>query len=166
MPIPLESILIPYFQTHRERLWRTASVVTLACLAGAAVFYLIGAAFMQAYGSDVIHYFSDQASFDALKASIQDHGFVFILAIGISPVPFQIGMLSAGAVEYSFSMFLAAAAIARGIRYFGLAWLVLKFGDQALEIWNKNKLKAGVGAVLLLLAIYLAGRGLESLVLD
>ncbi|MGE9270024.1 MAG: YqaA family protein [Verrucomicrobiales bacterium] len=162
VPIPLETLLIPYFHKHRDSLWRTAAVVTLACLIGASVFYLIGKVALDSWGQSIIETFSDVASFDRMKDTLNEHGFLLILLAGISPVPFQIAMLGAGAVDYPFANFLLAATIARGIRYFGLAYLVHRYGHRALKLWQVNKLKASAAAVALTLAIYGIGRLLQA----
>jgi membrane protein DedA with SNARE-associated domain len=83
----------------------------------------------------------------------RDHGFWAIVGIGVAPIPFQIAMLVAGASHYSIALFLLAAAIARGIRYYGLAALVRNFGDRAESLWQEHAgwVLAGVGALCALL---------------
>ncbi|MDQ8194886.1 VTT domain-containing protein [Coraliomargarita sp. SDUM461004] len=162
IPIPLEALLIPYYHRHRDSLWRTALVVTVACLLGASAFYGIGMLAMDSWGRSIIELLSSPSGFESLKESLNQHGFWLILAAGISPIPFQIAMLGAGAVDYSYLYFILAATLARGIRYFGLALLVKYYGERALEVWNKNKIKASVIALLLLGCIYGLGRWLES----
>ncbi|WPJ97829.1 VTT domain-containing protein [Coraliomargarita algicola] len=162
VPIPLEAILIPYYHKHRESLWRTATVVTLACLLGASAFYAVGGLAMDGWGRSVIETFSSSEGFESLKQALNEHGFWLILAAGISPIPFQIAMLGAGAVEYPFLPFILAAALARGIRYFGLALLVQVYGERALNMWDENKLKASAVALVLLASVYGLGRWIES----
>lgn len=82
-----------------------------------------------------------------------EHGFLAILAIGVIPIPFQIAMLVAGAAKYPLLLFVLAAIIARSIRYFGLALLVVLFGDRALALWRRHSRTTAlvaVGAVVLL----------------
>tara|TARA_R110002111_G_scaffold118247_1_gene180637 strand:+ start:65 stop:664 length:600 start_codon:yes stop_codon:yes gene_type:complete len=165
VPIPLETILIPYYHSHRESLWRTATVVTIACLFGASIFYWIGGLAMESWGLRLVETFADKESFDSLKDMLNQRGFLLILAAGVSPIPFQIAMLGAGAVEYSFIQFLIAASLARGIRYFGLAALVHRYGERALEMWHDNKLKASAIALLILAVIYALGKAIEAVFL-
>lgn len=139
-----------------------AAVVTVACLVGASAFYLVGVMLMDSWGTWLIERLSSPESFENLKQVLRDDGFILILAAGVSPIPFQIAMLAAGAVDYSFSLFLLSAALARGIRYFGLAWLVQRYGEGALRIWQENKLKAGMLALLVLAVLYGFGRLVES----
>lgn len=76
-----------------------------------------------------------------------------IIAVGVIPIPFQIAMLVAGAANYSVALFVLAAVIARGIRYYGLAILVHAVGDKAEACWRSNKMSATVVAVAILMAI-------------
>ncbi len=67
-----------------------------------------------------------------------------VLTIGIVPVPFQIAMLAAGASDYPYPLFLLAAMLGRGIRYFGLAVLVALMGDAALRLWKRHARTIGI----------------------
>lgn len=154
VPIPLETILVPYYQTHREAVWRTALVVTLGCLAGAGLFYLVGVLAMDGWGRTLIEAVSSPEQFERVRAELQAHGFLLILLVGVTPIPFQVAMLAAGATGYPFGWFMLAATLARGLRYYGLAALVLRFGDDAMRLWKENRLKASLAAITVLLAVY------------
>jgi membrane protein DedA with SNARE-associated domain len=63
-------------------------------------------------------------------------------------------MLAAGATKYSIWLFLLASAIARSIRYFGLAIVVYYAGNQAERVISKHKTKAMVGLTILILGAW------------
>ena len=48
-----------------------------------------------------------------------------------------------------------AALIARGLRYYGLAWLVHRFGHRVESMWKRHALKTSLalGSVVLLLVL-------------
>ena len=50
------------------------------------------------------------------------------------PAPFKLFVLMAGVAEVPPAKFVAAIAIARGIRYFVLGLLAIWYGDAALEL--------------------------------
>lgn len=71
------------------------------------------------------------------------------------PFPFKIFVLSSGALGLSVPRFLAAIALGRTVRYFGEAWLAVRYGDRALGYLHANAanvllaaLVVAVGAVL------------------
>jgi membrane protein DedA with SNARE-associated domain len=72
-------------------------------------------------------------------------------------------MLAAGAAEYPLAWFALAAGIARGLRYYGLAWLVKAFGPAALGQWRHHKLRASLVAALALLVLWALAQWLGDL---
>ena len=153
VPIPLELVLIPFMVTNRHRLWLTAFVVTLGCLAAAVVGYFIGMLFYETAGRWVIDLMGWDDGMDRFRSLFADHGFLAILAVGVIPIPFQVAMLTAGAVGYPLPLFLLAAAIARGLRYFGLAALVWWLGDAAETAFRKHRTAFAIGVTLLFVAV-------------
>ena len=160
MPIPLELVLIPFMVARPERIWLTAAVVTGGCLAGATVGYGLGFFLFESVGQWLIEQLQWHSELKQFRGAFDQYGFWAIVAVGITPLPFQIAMLGAGAAGYSFLGFLAAAAIARGIRYFGLALLVVLFRDRALDLWSEHSRSVGAG----LLVVVLLAAGLYILV--
>jgi membrane protein YqaA with SNARE-associated domain len=80
---------------------------------------------------------------------------VLLPAILPPPFPFKIFVLSSGALGLSVPRFLAAIALGRSVRYFGEAWLAVRYGDRALSYLHANAanvllaaLLVAVGAVL------------------
>lgn len=153
VPIPLELALIPYMVSRRDKLWAIAAIVTGACLLGALVGYGVGYFFMEGLGQSLVETMGWAEGMDSFRASLQDHGFLAVLSIGVTPVPFQSAMLVAGLTHYPLHLFLLAAAIARGLRYFGLALLVHWAGDHAEELWEKHSRKLGAAAAVAVLGV-------------
>jgi membrane protein YqaA with SNARE-associated domain len=54
------------------------------------------------------------------------------------PFPFKIFVLSSGALGLPFPRFLAAITLGRTVRYFGEAWLAVRYGDRALGYLHAN----------------------------
>lgn len=76
VPIPLELILLPLFYWRRRDIWLICAIVTLACLAGASVFYAIGFFFFERFGEGVIAWFGgDNDTADMLHELMERHGF-------------------------------------------------------------------------------------------
>lgn len=148
IPIPIEVILIPWMLSHPEKRWRIASVALAGNLAAATLGYGLGSLAMERWGDSLITLYGSQAAYADFQARFAEDGFMAILAIGIVPVPFQIAMLVAGASHYPLSLFLLAALLARGVRYFGLALLVALAGDAAMKLWRRHSKPVGIGLVL------------------
>ena len=151
VPIPLEAVMVPLMQARREKLWLIALMATLGCVIGALFGYALGYFLFDAIGDWVVNTFSSPEKFEQVKQKMQAQGFWLVLTLGIVPIPFQLAMLAAGATKYSLVLFLIATTIARSIRYFGLAVVVYYAGDQAERMIKENKIKALIGAALLVL---------------
>lgn len=159
VPIPLEAVLVPLMQARREKLWLIALMATLGCIAGALFGYGIGYYLFDLVGDWVINTFSSPAQFENVRQQMQSQGFWFVMTLGIVPIPFQIAMLAAGATKFSLILFLIASAIARSIRYFGLAVVVYYAGNKAEKIISEHKTKA----MIIVSAVILSVWGLTTL---
>lgn len=144
VPIPIELVLIPYMLANPGRIWRIAAATTAGCVLGALVGYGVGIVLFDSVGRWLIETFGWAGAYDMFQARFAAHGFWAIVGIGLTPIPFQIGMLAAGAAEYSVVLFIAAAAVARGLRYFGLGLLVRLFGARALALWQRHATATGL----------------------
>lgn len=142
VPIPIEVILIPFMAMNRHRLWLIAAVVTAGCLAASIVGYGIGYLFFDTLGGPVIDAFGWGPAMEEFRGLFAEHGFWAVIAVGIIPIPFQVAMLAAGAAAYPIPLFVLAATIARGIRYFGLALLVRAVGPKAEDLWRRHRTSA------------------------
>ena len=148
VPIPIEVILIPWMLCHPQRKWRIAAVALAGNLTAATLGYYLGVFAMDQWGT-LVGFFGGQDAYEAFDQRFSEEGFTAILAIGIIPIPFQIAMLVAGASGYPIALFLVAACIARGIRYFGLALLIQVAGKAALDLWNRHAKPIGMVGLLL-----------------
>ena len=143
LPIPLELILVPYMVLERERIWLIASVALAGFMAGSVGGYYIGYALFDTIGQWFIDYLSVQQQYDEFQSALENNGFWSIFLVGVTPVPFQVAMLAAGAGKYPLALFLLAAGIARALRYYILAALVFWLGPQAEDIWKRYSGPAG-----------------------
>lgn len=155
VPIPLEAILIPLMQIHRDKIWKLATSALAGCLLGACVGYSVGYFIFDLVGDHLVSLFSSQEQYQSVKATMSEQGFWFVFSVGVVPIPFQIAMLAAGATQYSIFGFLLASALSRSIRYYGLAVLVYFLGPQAENFFKKYRYKAIIFLCLLIAAGYL-----------
>lgn len=162
VPIPIEVVLIPLMALNRDRIWRLAAATTLGCLAAALVGYGVGMALYQSVGTWFIESMGMQSGYQSFQTFFDQHGFVAILALGIVPIPFQIAMITAGVSGYPIYLFVLAALIARGIRYYGLAWLILRFGSRAEDLWRRHAVAASLAAAGILIAFSLGMQALAN----
>ena len=106
-----------------------------------------------------------ESAYESFQGFFDEYGFVAILTLGVLPIPFQVAMITAGLSGYPIYLFVLAAVIARGARYFGLAWLVRRFGDRVEEMWRRHALLTSLVAATIIVAVALGTRWLAEQVL-
>lgn len=155
IPVPLELVLIPLLLHERKRWFAIATATLAGCLVGAMIGYGIGYFLFDSVGQWALNSMGYSSEFEEFSKEFKQDGFVTLLVVGITPIPFQVGMLTAGSTGYSFSLFMLAALIARGIRYYGLALLVNWLGERVLSWWEQQQKRLGWSILAAGLAIYL-----------
>lgn len=165
LPIPIEVVLIPLMAINKSRIWTLATVTTAGCLLASLVGYGIGMALYQSVGTWFIEAMGMQQGYEAFQAFFDEYGFVAILALGILPVPFQIAMITAGLSGYPIYLFVLAALIARGLRYYGLAWLVYRFGDRAEALWQRHAIVTSLAGAAIVVVFSLCMQALANTLL-
>ena len=155
VPIPLETILVPLMQARREKLWLIALMATIGCLIGALLFYALGYFLFDMFKELIMQHITTEQQLESFKQRMQTDGFLFVFSTGVTPVPLQVATLAAGVTSYNIAFFIAATALGRVIRYFGLAILVYYFGDKTEKLVRKYKWQVGLGALALIIIIWL-----------
>ncbi|HEV3419366.1 MAG TPA: hypothetical protein VG075_03600, partial [Candidatus Acidoferrum sp.] len=74
------------------------------------------------------------------------------------PTPFKFFVFAAGVFEVPLWSFTSAVALARAIRYFGIGYLAIRYGNNALPYLKEHKLVAAVVTVLFVLLSYAVSR--------
>lgn len=163
IPVPIEVVLIPLMATNKHRIWTLATVTTAGCLLASLLGYGIGMVLYQSAGTWFIETMGMQSAYESFQGFFDQYGFIAILTLGILPIPFQVAMITAGLSGYPIFLFVLAALMARGIRYYGLAWLVSRYGNRMEELWQRHalitSLVAATGVMTLSLGMqWLAGK--------
>lgn len=165
IPIPIEVVLIPLMALNKHRIWRIATATTAGCLVAALLGYGVGMALYQSAGTWFIETMGMQEAYESFQRFFDQYGFAAILALGVIPIPFQVAMITAGLSGYPIHLFVLAALIARGFRYYGLAWLVYRFGDRAETLWKRHAVLTSLGAAILLAGFVLLTQTLANQIL-
>src|SRR5258708_36824948 len=73
--------------------------------------------------------------------------------------PFKFFVLAAGVFEVPLASFAWAIGLARIIRYFGVGYLAIKYGNDALPFLGRHKLAVAIFAVLFVAVGFFVSRG-------
>ena len=146
-PFPTTLIFITLCLLYPPRSNYNAFLATLAMGSGGLVGYCIGHFLWISPGngfSAVAKFFFDHIpGFDIneyfyLRGLYNQWSYGILFSAIFLPIPYQIYSISAGAFEINVIIFAFSTFLFQGIRFFGLAYLIMKFGEGVKEILNKN----------------------------
>ncbi|ROO34889.1 YqaA family protein [Salinisphaera orenii] len=158
LPVPIELVMVPYMLARPARLWLIAAVTLGGCVAGSLIGYGIGFFVFDSIGQWLLDTLGADAAYERFSQRFSNNGFLAIVAIGVTPIPFQVALLAAGIAGYALPLFLVAVGLARGLRYFGLALLVYLVGERALALWRRHALLLGTSLLLLIAGVVVGMR--------
>jgi membrane protein YqaA with SNARE-associated domain len=156
---PVDPLFVFYCLERRMHAWRYATIAVLASVAGALASYLIGFILWLHLGHTIIHtryaqYIMSAATFEKLSLQFQEHAWIALLVAGFSPMPYKAATLVAGFCSISLVPFIICSLITRGIRFYGVAWLIHRWGEQVKDFIDRffNLL---VGLCLLIIIVFI-----------
>jgi membrane protein YqaA with SNARE-associated domain len=154
-PIINDLLLIQLSIEHPARMPLYALMAATGSVLGCVLLYFIARKGGEAY-------FHKKAGPRArsIRHWVETNGFLGMLVAALlpPPTPFKIFVFAAGVFEVPLWSFASAIALARVIRYFGVGYLAIRYGDQALPYLSHHKLQVLVFAVLFVLISYLLSR--------
>ncbi len=147
-PIPPDALLIPLALAQPRKAFRFALIATLGSVLGGALGYTIGFFLLAKLAQPIIHFYHYEAAFTAFQQKFAQYGLWVILIKGLTPIPYKIVTIAAGAAAFSFPLFMFASLATRGARFFLEAVLLRKFGAPA-QAFIENRLGLVTGMVAL-----------------
>jgi membrane protein YqaA with SNARE-associated domain len=153
-PIPPDTMLIPMSLARPDRAWRYAHVCTLTSVAGGVLGYYIGSALYDSVGLWLIQLYGYGDRVDAFREAYARWGGWIILIKGVTPIPYKIVTIASGFAGYNFLMFVALSFVARGMRFYLLAFLLNRYGPQARAMLEERLgFWVSIGAAVLVIGI-------------
>lgn len=148
-PVPPDVLLMPLALGRPDRWLYFATVCTVASVVGGIAGYVIGH-LAWAGISDFVYGLNlptlTQANFDRVAALFERYDFWVVFAAGLTPIPYKVVTISAGAFALSpavsqplayFLIFVAASFVGRGARFYFVAWLCARFGVKVLPFVDR-----------------------------
>ena len=156
-PVPPDVMLIPMALARPERAYLMAAWCTAASVVGGLVGYAIGALLYDSVGAWLIHLYGYGDKVDQFRAAYAQWGALIILLKGLTPIPFKIVTITSGFAGYNLALFVLFSIITRGARFFLLAFLLHRYGEQARHIIEKRLgLWVTIGAAVIVIGLVAA----------
>lgn len=164
--VPADVLFLPMALARPKLAYRFAAVATLASTLGGIAGYYIGYLAYEALAKPVLAFYGKLAAFEGLKSCASEDTLVMLLVTsGLAHLPpIKVVTILAGVAQVSFIFFVLSCILARGARFFALAWALQRYGEEIrLFIEKRLGLLAALAAAVLVglyLAVkYLAGSG-------
>jgi len=154
-PVINDLLLVELAIQHPLRMPVYAAAAMLGSLLGCVLLY-----YLARKGGEAFYHQRAGERARAIRHWVEKNGFggMLLAALLPPPTPFKVFVFAAGVFEVPVASFVSAIALARAIRYFGIGYLAIKYGDQALPILAQHKLAVTIGVVALALLSYGASR--------
>ena len=149
-PIPPDVMLIPMVLAAPAKAWRIAGIATAASVLGGAFGYAIGVFFFDLIARPILTFYGYMHQFDVFKDFYHEWGAWIVFGAGITPFPYKVITIASGVVHLDFAVFMLASVVARGMRFYLVAWLLKKYGEPMKDYIEKN---LGMLSVLFLLLL-------------
>lgn len=137
-PIPPDIMLIPMILAMPEKAWKFAFIATIGSVIGAYLGYAIGSLCFDLIAVPILNFYNVMDKFNEFKDMYHQYGAWIVFGAGITPFPYKIITIASGVVHLNLIVFTLASIIARGLRFYLIAWLLYKFGAPMKNFIEKN----------------------------
>ena len=127
-PIPPDVIIIPMVLAARDRAWLIAGVCTIASVAGGMAGYGIGALLFDQIGKPILDFYNYSPKFSQFQVIYKEWGAWAVFFAGVTPFPYKVITILTGVTNLDITVFTISSVLARGLRFFLVAWLLWQFG--------------------------------------
>jgi len=154
-PIINDLLLIELSIQHPARMPLYAFMAALGSVLGCVLLFFIaekgGEALFHKHAGDRAH---------AIRHWVVQNGFwgMLIAALLPPPTPFKVFVVAAGVFEVRLASFTAAISLARLIRYFGIGFLAIRYGNDALPFLKEHKWNVALVIISVAVASYALSR--------
>lgn len=137
-PIPPDVLLIALCLGRPDRALWYAGVATAGSVLGGVFGYWIGYAVYDTVGRPILELYGLSDRYFEVQALYRRYDVWAVGIAGLTPIPYKVFTVTAGAFKISLPMFVLASTVSRGLR-FGVVALVLRiWGEPAREFLDRH----------------------------
>ena len=157
--VPADVLFLPMALSRPDRAYRYALIATAASVLGGIAGWMLGYFAYETVAKPILEFYGGLQKFEELKDGA-GFGFIVLMLItsGLAHLPpIKVVTILSGVMQVNLLMFIVAAIVARGARFFFLAWLLRRYGEPNRHfIEERLGLIAAAGAAVLILLYIIA----------
>ncbi len=134
-PIPADVLFIPMCLARPHLAMRYALIATVTSVLGGIFGWLIGHYAFDLIARPLLDFYGKMAAFEKLKSSTGDGAILLMLVTsGLTHLPpMKVVTILSGVVSFDLKWFILSAIVARGARFYGLAFLLRRYGEPMTD---------------------------------
>ncbi len=141
-PIPTDVMIVPMVIAKRNEFFKISLIAIIFSVLGGLIGYLIGYIFFNEVGIKIFEIFgAENANIFIDKLASETgliSGIIILFIAGFTPLPFKIITISSGFVHFNILFFILTCFVARGLRFFLVAYLAYKYGSAIGPLLEKK----------------------------
>ena len=157
-PIPPDILIVPMVIAKKNDYIKIFIIATLFSALGGLFGYFIGSFFLE-LAMNVVEFYGYEENVFNLQLKLTEKGGLFIwlgilFIAGFTPLPFKVFTITSGIINFNIFIFFFICLIARGLRFFIIAFLSAKFGKAFGYFIEKKGAKwfTVIGIVIVIIA--------------
>lgn len=149
-PIPADVLFIPMVLARPNKAWRYALIATVTSVLGGIFGWLIGHYAFDLLARPLLEFYGKMAAFDQLKSQTGDAAIlVMLVTSGLSHLPpMKVVTILSGLVSFDLKWFILSAIVARGGRFYLLAFLLKNYGARVASFIERRMALVVAGLVI------------------
>lgn len=154
--VPADVLFLPMALARPAKAYRFALVATVASTLGGIAGYFLGLFAFEAVARPVLSFYGKLDDFEHLRQCTgEDTLMLLLVTSGLSHLPpIKVVTILAGVAQISLGFFVVSCILARGARFFALAWALRRYGEPIRNFVERRLgLLAAIAAVVLI-ALY------------
>jgi len=137
-PIPPDIMIIPMVLATPKQAYKIAGIALIASVLGGYLGYAIGVFGFEMIAKPLLTFYGYMENFHKFENYYHEYGAWIVFGAGITPFPYKIITIASGVVRLDLIVFTIASILARGIRFYLIAWLLKRFGEPMKTFIEKN----------------------------
>ena len=141
-PVPPDVMIVPMVIAKRDKYLKIFLIATMSSALGALLGYFIGFLFFNEIGVKVFEFYGHNNT-DFLKDKFQTSSGSFswlliLFTAAFTPLPFKLVTIFSGFIQFNLVLFFFTCLLARGLRFFIVAYLSFRFGSTFSSFLEKK----------------------------
>ena len=160
-PIPPDVMIVPMVVAKKDEYLKIFIIATIFSVLGGLLGYFFGYFFLE-ISMSIIEFYGYEEKVYSLQEKLSSKGGVLLwlgtlFLAGFTPLPFKVFTITSGIINFNILIFTIICLVSRGLRFFLVSYLSMKFGEKfgiSLEKYGAKWFSI-IGVVIIIIATFL-----------